>query len=202
MKLWNTFQNRYYPQLSDPYNSYMIVQQAEHAAVHNGQHFTLTYAVADLGAATTPDDTMTLSFTTPADVYCHMVIGCEASSGALFQFIEGKTGGGESPTGSLTPVQSFRPTAAIQTSGMYDLAGTPAVNSVSYDATVFTGGTTLHSEYIGSGQGPSATSGGSRGAQEIVLARDESYQLVLSDSSNVPGTIKLTWYEYDHRNYR
>ena len=51
-----------------------VIDYAHHE-IHAGSHYTLSYAVADIGAATTPTDIMSLSFTTPDTTkWLHMVV--------------------------------------------------------------------------------------------------------------------------------
>lgn len=176
----------------------LLVMQLEHGMVHAQKHFTLIYSVADIGAMTTPDDMITLSFTTPTLAQnpnlIHILFGGYGSSSARIRFIEGKTGGGASPTGSFTPVNSDR--SATVAASIYDLAGTPVVNKVSYDATLFTGGTTLSDIYVGSdGVGFAFVPGSAVRENELILKRGTSYQLSLFDTSAVPAVLVMNWYE-------
>jgi len=164
-----------------------------HDHVHDGEHFFVTYSVADLGAATTPDDMMTVSFTTPSDARLHFVWVAICSSGARVRLIRGKTGGGVNPTGTLQIYNSDE--NSTNTSGVTDVAGANETK-VSYDATLFTGGVTLIDEYIGAdGQGRTFIGGDTRGDQEIILKESTIYQLSLYETDNVPGTLQLSWYE-------
>lgn len=176
-----------------------VIDYAHHE-VHSGGHFNLSYSVADLGAATTPNDAMTLSWKTPAgEKLLHMIFSAICSAGALFKFVEGKTGGGATPTGVITAKNSHR--GSSKTSIITDVAGANA-GKISYDATLFTGGTELVSEYIGAdGIGNSFVSGSSRSEQEWVLAPNTFYQLSLFLASAVPGTIQMAWYEHTSLRY-
>jgi hypothetical protein len=166
-----------------------------HHEVHEGNHYNLSYSVASVGGQTTPDDMMTLSFKTPpGDKKLHMVVAGICSSGARFRFIEGKTGGGATPTGTITANNTDR--GSSNTSIITDVAGANA-GKVSYDATLFTGGTTLVDEYIGAdGAGLSFIGGESRGDEEWILAADTEYQLSIYETDTVPGTLQLSWYEH------
>lgn len=191
---WNQSKEREYPILLDPFNSYPVVQDAEHAAIHAQVHYHLLYGVEDLGAMTTPNDTITLSFKTPTDVYCHMIFAARSEGGPEYRIMEGKTGGGVSPTGYFEPLNSYRP--STNTSGLKDLSGN--AGRVSYDATLFTGGTLLRQEWLGS----SFDSKSVRGYEEWVLKQDEWYQVALIGTFTDFATLEMTWYEYDQQNYR
>lgn len=133
----------------------------EHHEVHEGGHYHLAYSVANIGAATSPDDMMTLSFTTPNTTkLLHMIFVATSASGGVFKFIEGKTSGGATPTGTIQSYNSNR--ASSNTSGILDVAGANATK-VSYDATAFVGGIELVSEVIGAkGQGNTFSGGSTR----------------------------------------
>ncbi len=176
----------------------LIVVTDSHHEVHEGDHYNLSYSVADIGVMATPADVISLSFTTPNTTkLLHMIISAICSSGAQLQFIEGKTGGGATPTGVIASNNSHR--GSSNTSTILDVAG-GNVGSVSYDATVFTGGTSLVDEYIGAdGLGNSFAAGDSRSEQEWVLAANTLYQVSLTEAGNVPATLQLAWYEHISR---
>ena len=166
----------------------------EHHELHSGDHFNVQYSVADLGAATTPDDMMTLTFKTPNTTkWLHMIVAAVSSSGARFRFIEGGTGGGASPTGTITAYNSDRNNKPASTIlNLSSVAG-----SVSYDATLVTGGTSLVDVFIGAdGLGVSFTGGTARGEQEWILKANTQYQLSIFEADNVPGTLQMSWYEH------
>lgn len=166
-----------------------------HHEVHAGSHFNLSYSVASIGALAAPDDMMTLSFRTPAGKKClHFIFSAICSSGARLRFIEGKTGGGTSPTGTIQSYNSNRSKKNV--SIITDVAGANA-GKVSYDATLFTGGDSLVDEIIGvDGQGKTFAAGSARSEQEWVLAPDTLYQLSLYLNDSKPGTIQASWYEH------
>lgn len=186
--------NRYPISIDGSTLSLLAIDNTHHE-VHEGNGYFISYSVASVGALTTPNDTMTLSFTTPNTTkWGHFVFTAEGPSGGLVQLIEGKTGGGTSPTGSLTIYNHNRNSA--NTSGFLDLAVSPVAGKVSYDATVFTGGTTIWSQYI-----PGATvgivgSGLSAVRDEVILKQNTSYQLSLMSTTTNPGTLYLSWYEH------
>jgi hypothetical protein len=169
-----------------------------HHEVHSGRHFSLVYSVPDIGAMTTPNDTITLSWTTPnAERQMHMIFEMICTGGSRVRFIEGKTGGGSTPTGTLQAYNNNR--GSSNASGILDVAGANA-SKVSYDATLFTGGTSLIDEYLtGTGQGQTFPSSGSRGDNEWLLAKNTLYQLSILETGNVPATIKMSWYEHISR---
>ncbi len=116
------------------------------AMVNQGRHFFLTYSVADVGAASTPTDMMTLSWKTPnTTVWEHFAFMAIGTAGAQIRLIEGKTGGGASPTGVLQTYNNNRNSSDAST--ILDVAGGNA-SKVSNDATLFTGGLSLLDEYI------------------------------------------------------
>lgn len=166
-----------------------------HHEMHEGDHYFVTYSVPSLGAMTTPDDTLTLSFTTPNTTkWSHFTFTAEGPSGALVQLIEGKTGGGASSTGALTIMNNNRNSA--NTSAMINLEGSPAAGSVSYDATVFTGGTTIWSKYIPGATNGIVGSGLSGTRNEIILKQNTSYQLSIFSTTTNPASLEMNWYEH------
>ena len=183
------------PLRADASTNTLQVIDYDHHEVHGGSHFHLVYSVADMGAMTTPNDTITVTFNTPNTTkWIHLVIAAVAGTGARFQFIEGGTGGGASPTGELSVYNSNRNSAG--TSVILATAGGNAAK-VSYDATVVTGGTSLVDEYIGAdGIGNTFAGGTSRGEQEWILKQNTQYQLVLTDTASVPGRLMMSWYEH------
>ena len=171
----------------------------EHHEVHAGSHFEVSYSVASIGALTTPDDAITLSWKTPDSLKeMHIIFSAICEGGARVRFIEGKTGGGATPTGVLAAYNSNR--RSDTTSLVRDVAGAN-VGNMSYDATIFTGGTTILDEYLaGVGPGVNDEASGSRGTQEWILERNTLYQLSIFDTGTVPATLKVTWYEHTPNN--
>ena len=173
-------------------NSIKIVTHAHHE-IHEGSDFFVLYSVADLGAATTPNDTMTLTFTTDDSAeWGHFTFQAGGTAGWRLRLIEAPTGGKETPTGSLEIFNSNR--NASKTGLFKDLSGTAGM--ISFDATLATGGKTLWDEYIIGSSGPFAagTKGGHEG--EIMLMQNTTYQLSLFGTSNDAGTLILRWYEH------
>jgi hypothetical protein len=162
--------------------------------VHEGRIFHVQYSVADIGVLTTPDDMITLSFTTPAasSGHVHLTFGGFCESGARLRLIEGKTGGGATPTGTVQTYNKTR--SSTITSGITDVAGANA-GKVSYDATLFTGGTTLLDIYMGvDGIGQSSNGGESHHVWELAAAT--VYQLSMFDTGNVPAQLYMEWIEF------
>jgi len=168
----------------------------EHYHVHEGDHYNIQYSVLSLGAATSPDDMMTLTWTTPDTTeWLHMEVASISNSGARFRFIEGGTGGGASPTGIITAHNSQRNSS--NTSSIINVETVPAAGSVSYDATLITGGTLLDDVIIGAdGHGNSFSAGAHSGAQEWILKQNTQYQISIFDVDTVPGTLQMSWYEH------
>jgi len=156
-------------------------------SIREGRGFEIMWGVADIGAATTPNDMITLSFTTPASTVAlmHLFLEVSGPATALLTLIEGKTGGGATPTGTVTSFNSDRGSSAV--SAVTDVAGANATK-MSYDATAFTGGTTLLSKYLG----PDLEYVSKRG---IVLAPATIYQVGLLETTNVAADIHLRWVE-------
>lgn len=166
-----------------------------HHEIHDGRHFEVTYSVADIGAQTASvADTISLSWVTPnADREIHMTVEYECTGGALFKFIEGKTGGGATPQGTVSALNNNR--RSSNTSEIWDLT-LAAQAVVSYGATLFTGGTDLISEYLTGTAPAGAPASGGRSEAEFILKKNEYYQVYLTETGNVPGTIKIKWYEH------
>jgi hypothetical protein len=123
-----------------------------------------------------------------------MIINAVCSSGARLTLYEGKTGGGATPTGTLQTYNSNRNSTSLST--ITDVAGAN-VTKVSYDATVFTGGTTLFDIYMGAdGVGQTSVGGGHSSGQEYILKQNTAYQIALVETDTVPATITLSWYEH------
>ncbi len=171
----------------------------EHHDVHAGTHYNVQYSVADLGVAATPDDMMTLTWTTPdTTLWLHMTVAAVSSSGARFRLIEGGSGGGENPTGIITSYNSHR--NSDNTSTIINIESSPGVGSVSYDATLVTGGSSLIDIFIGAdGKGNSFAAGSDRGQNEWILKQNTQYQVSIFEIDNVPGTLQMSYYEHTHK---
>jgi hypothetical protein len=173
----------------------LVTVDFPHHEIHEGHAFSLVYSVASLGAMTTPDDTITLTFTTPnTTTHIHMTFSAYGTAGWLLSFIEAPSGGKENPTGSFTILNKDRNSAI--TSMLKDIAGTPVVNKVSYDATLATGGTTLWSEYLGGTSRPFAGGSPAGGRDEFILKINTTYQLALYGTDANPAILQMSWYEH------
>lgn len=160
-----------------------IVEYAHHE-VHEGSHYFCGYSVASIGAMETPDDMIQLTWTTPNSTkFWHLVIAVRCGGTALYKFTEGWTGGGGSPTGSLTGYNRNR---------NHKNSSTP----IYYDAAVVTGGTLLEQEYITTGK---FGAGESRSSQEWVLRLSETYAVSLYLNAANEAQIELNWYEHSNR---
>lgn len=164
-----------------------------HHEKHEGSDFFLLYSVPSLGAMTTPDDMITLTFKTPDTLkWGHFTFRVRGAPGLRVRLIEAPTGGATGPTGSFNILNSDR--NSIVESTFLDLVA--ATGKISYDATLATGGITLWDEYIPGSTGPLA--GGQEGGhdEEIILKQNTTYQISLFGTSTDPATIKVGWYEH------
>lgn len=179
--------------LDDSTDSLQVIDYAHHE-IHGGSHYTLTYGVADIGALTTPNDAMTLTFTTPNTTkWAHMLVSFLCVGGALCQIREAGSGGA-SPTGAITCKNNNRNSG--NTSGLLDLGST--AGQMSYDATLDTGGTLIVDEYIsGATSNQNKAGGGTEsGREEWVLKQNTRYQISIISTATVAASIVLHWYEH------
>jgi len=167
----------------------------DHYEVHSGSRFYVVYSVASLGAMTTPDDMITLDWTTPnSTVWDHFTFSGHGTAGWRLRLIEAPSGGAASPTGTLSILNYNRnSTKTASTTN-----GTTAA-LVNYDSTLATGGITLWDKYLEGSSGPmsSGTSSGSR--NEFVLKQNTKYQLSLYGADTDPATIMIDWYEHTNK---
>lgn len=166
----------------------------QHHELHEGDSFSVIYSVVDLGAMTTPNDMITLDFTTPNTTkWGHFLFSASGSADWRVRLIEAPSGGAATPTGQFTILNKNRNSATTST-----FIGSAAGN-VNYDATLATGGTTLWDQYLEGSGGPMAggTSGGSR--NERILKQNTKYQVSLFGADANPATLQITWYEHTSR---
>jgi len=149
-----------------------------------GNFYDLSYLVADIGAATTPNDVMSLSFTTPAATVgtIYMTFGAEAAAAARWRVIQGKSGGGGTGTGDLT-IYNFNRNSS-NTSGFISHAAAPATGKVTYDNDVFTGGISLVDLTLGEVR-----------TAYVVLGASTLYQTSILLTANTSGSLRLSWTE-------
>jgi len=149
-----------------------------------GNRYDLSWLVADIGAATTPTDVMSLSFTTPAlaTATIYMTFVAEAAAAAQWRVIEGKSGGGGTGTGDLT-IYNFNRNSS-NTSALISHHATPAAGKVTYDNDVFTGGISLVDLTLGEVR-----------TAYIVLAPATLYQSSILLNAATPGSLRLSWIE-------
>ena len=173
-----------------------IIDHAHHEA-HEGSRFYVHYSVASLGAMTSPDDMITLTFKTPDTAkWSHFLFTASGSSGFRARLIEAPTGGAESATGTLTILNENRNYQISKPSAMSN--GTTA-GVVNYDATLATGGTTLWDDYImgsTSGQTGSGTSGT---RDENILKQNTTYQLSIYGTATEPASLHIDFYEHTNK---
>lgn len=164
-----------------------------HENIHDEKGFFVTYSVLSLGAMTSPDDTITLTFTTPDTVeWSHFKFEVKGTAGWRVRMIEAPTGGGASQTEQFEIYNANRNSANI--SSFIALDSTPG--EVSYDATLATGGKTLLDEYIEGAGLPFTSASSVGGRDEIVLKQNTKYQLSVFGTDTDPATIKMSWYEH------
>lgn len=175
-------------------NALNTIAYAHHEA-HEGNRFFVQYSVADLGAMTTPNDMITLTFTTPDTAkWGHFIFTATGSSGWLVRLIEAPTGGAATPTGVLLILNKNRNSSKKSTVSDGTTAG-----QVSYDATLATGGTTLWNGYIeGSTSGITGT-GFSGKRDEIILKQNTQYQLSIFGTDAEAATLYIDWYEHTNK---
>ena len=186
-----------YLEVIDAVSGAMIVINHEENEKHDGNDFFVLYSVASLGALTTPDDTMTLTFKTPDSTKIgHFVFRATGTAGWRLRLIEAPSGGATSPTGTLDIYNSKR--ASTKTSTFKSIAGVAA--KVSYDALLATGGKTLWDEYIAGSGGPLSGGSGAGHDEEILLKPNTTYQLSMYGTATDAGTLKIGWYEHIPKN--
>ena len=162
-----------------------------HHEIHDGSNFYVMYSVASLGAMETPDDMITIDFTTGViPPLPHFTFNCNGSAGWRLRLIEAGTGGMASPTGQLT-VLSHRRDSSKTSSVVGSVAG-----NVNYDSTLATGGVTLWDQYLEGSGGPKAGGTTVSARNELILKRDTRYQISLYGTDASPATLSLDWYEH------
>jgi hypothetical protein len=169
--------------ICDPSTHGLITVDEAHSHLQEGKAFTVALSSPDMGALTTPDDTLHLHFTVP-DVAerMHLVWHVHCSAAAQFLATINPTGGLSTPEGSIVP-RNHR----MESTNVSNLS------FVYYNASAPTGGTVVRNEYFGQ-----RTAGGERrGESEVVLKPTDviSVQLI-SSTAGASGTIQLHWYEH------
>lgn len=184
-------------QIDKPTNAQNIVDYPHHEA-HEGNRFYVQYSVASLGAMTTPDDMITLTFKTPNTTkWDHFVFSVKGSSGWRIRLIEAPTGGVATPTGTLDILNKNR---NYQISKPSTVSNGTTAGVVNYDATLATGGTALWDDYIeGSTTGQSGT-GVTGKRDELILLQDTTYQLSVFGTDTEAATLYIDWYEHANAN--
>ena len=189
MSLDNVYPGKY---RDDSTQALMTVDYPHHEK-HEGDDFFVVYSVASVGALTSPNDTMTLTFTTPNTTkWAHFTFRANGTAGWRIRIIEAPTGGATSQTGIMAAYNSNRNITSLST--IKTIGGT--AGSVSYDATLATGGTTLWDEYIHGTSGPQSAGDSGGHDEEIILKQNTTYQLSMFGTDATPGTLKMGWYEH------
>lgn len=169
-----------------------VIEYAHHE-VHAGSYFYVMYSVVDLGAMTTPDDAITLSWkTSDTRKWGHFEFWAKGSADWRLRLIEAPTGGAATPTGTKDIINKNRNSSKSST--FMDLSSVPQV--VSYDATLATGGVTLWDEYLEGSGGPQSGGSSSATRQEIILKQNTQYQVSLYGTAADPATLFIGWYEH------
>jgi len=167
-----------------------------HHETHAGNRYFCLYSVASLGAMATPDDTITLTWTTPNTTeWEHFTFMAKGTAGWRIRLIEAPSGGAANQTGEFTMRNRNRNSANTASCIALD-AG---VGDVSYDATLATGGITLWDEYLEGTGGPQSGGSGSGAREEIVLKQNTKYQLSLYGTDTDPATIGIDFYEHTNK---
>jgi hypothetical protein len=150
-----------------------------HHEVHEGKYYEVEYSVASIGALTTTDDTMQISWTSPSGpAQMNLVMNATCGATALFLFTEAPTGGDATASGTLVGRNKNRyfPDSTIV---------------FSYDGTEVSGGTVLETEYLSGGK---FGAGETRSSQEWILRPSTKYAVSLLLNAAEPATIALGWY--------
>lgn len=169
-----------------------------HHEIHEGNSFVVSHSVADIGAATSPNDAVTLTFTTPDTAkWAHMVVQFHGAGGALCRIREGGSGGG-SPSGRKAAINANRNSA--NTSGLIDIEAVPAAGGVSYDAGLDTGGTLIFEKFL-PGSVTFLNASGAEGGErhEYILKQNTRYQISMVLAESVAAGIVLYWYEHTNK---
>lgn len=161
-----------------------------HAKTHEGNAYYVSYSVPSLGAMTTPDDTITITFTTPATGFIHFTFSAYGSAGWRLRLIEAPTGGAATPTGQLAILNHNRASSNTSTVSNGTTAG-----QVNYDATLATGGTMLWDQYLEGSGGPLVGGTSVSNRNEVILKQNTVYQISLYGVDTNPATLYLDWYE-------
>lgn len=181
--------------LIDDISGALIAINNAHKEIHEGEDFFVIHSIPSLGAQTTPDDMVTLTFTTPdTSKWGHFEFRVIGTGGWRVRLIEAPSGGMATPTGSLNILNSNRNSSNVST--FKDVAGSPASGKVSYDATLATGGITVWDEYLAGSSGPQSGGEIAGHDQEIILKQNTTYQLSVYGTDTDPISIRISWYEH------
>jgi len=170
--------------------SLQTIDYAHHEA-HAGSRYLVNYSVASLGAMETPDDMITLTWTTPdTTTWAHFTFYAIGTGGWRLRLIEAPSGGAASQTEQFACLNHNRNSA--NTSTLIALDST--AGEVSYDATLATGGTTLWDEYVPGGSKTAGNVGSDR--DEFILKQNTKYQLSLYGTDTDPASLHMDYYEH------
>jgi len=166
-----------------------------HHEIHGGNHYTAMISTSNIGNLSSPDDALTLTFTTPNTTkWPHMIFIFNGVGGALCRVREGGSGGGLEE-GVVTCFNNDRNSS--NTSGLLDLGLT--AGRISYNAGLDTGGSLIVDEYISGATTNQNRAGGgaeSGGRFEWKLKQNTRYQISMFSTASVAAAIVLHWYEH------
>lgn len=167
-----------------------------HHEIHSGSRFYVRYSVADLGALTTPNDAITLDFTTPDTAkWGHFQFEAVGSGGWQVRLVEAPTGGAVTPTGQLPILNHDR--NSLNESTFTDGATAGQVN---YDSTLATGGVVLWEDYLPGANTNQNKSGDATGSRdELILKQNTKYQFSIYGTDNLPASLHIDWYEHTNK---
>ena len=172
-------------------NALSIIDTA-HKKSHEGKRWYAMYSVASLGAMTTPDDMITIDFTTPkrTDEEPHFTFWAKGTAGWRVRLIEAPTGGAASPTGQIAILSHNR-----YGGGSSLVSDGTNPGQVNYDSTLATGGVTLWDEYLEGAGGPLSGGTGTETRNELELMPETKYQISLYGTDTNPATIGFDYYD-------
>jgi hypothetical protein len=171
-----------------------------HGEIHDGTHFTIF--IQDDSVAS--GNKLSFSFKTPASaLLSHMVVEVHASGESITALIEGASstadGDGETAVPAINRNRDSGGASSLledTTTGSFNTVGLTAYPEA-VDAADHPTGTTIDCIAVGSG---GKSGGQSRGAEEMPLARNTVYAVVMtSKAAGNLMVLKLDWYEHEDK---
>ncbi len=174
----------------------------EHSKLHQGDSYVATYSVT---TANLDNQRTVIAFTTPVVNLgrVHVTFNYSSSDPADAILYEVPTITDATQGTEAVPLNAFR--ESTNTSGMQSLEAAPAANG-SYStyneaevaaANIAATGTVIWQFQLGTGSGPFAQGGTSRGDAEVILASGTLYWIMLRNqgASANSHALNLRWYE-------